>query len=143
MAEWLLMNLDKIFWGLVAAGASALCGYLGVQLKKAKDALKKEEQDKADQHIEELLKPIVDDMEELRQYVREVDKSEKHKINLIVQSYRYRLTQLCHLYLKQGYMTVEQYDQLNEFFSLYEALGGNGEAKRLYDKVVNTLEVRP
>ena len=46
------------------------------------------------------LKPIIDDMEELRQYVREVDKAEKHKINLIVQSYRYRLTQLCHLYLK-------------------------------------------
>jgi hypothetical protein len=49
-------------------------------------------------------------MEELRKYVRQVDKDEKHKIKLIVQSYRFRLSQLCRLYLKQGYMTLEQYD---------------------------------
>ena len=79
-------------------------------------------------------------MEELRNYVREVDKDEKHKIKLIIQSYRYRLSQLCRIYLRQGYMTFDQYDQLNEFYHLYTGLGGNGEAKALYEKVV-ALEI--
>lgn len=142
MAEWLLTNLDKIFWGLVATGASGVIGYLIVKIKQLKKLVDKDQQEKADQYIEDKLKPIIDDMEELRQYVRQVDKDEKHKINLIVQSYRYRLTQLCHLYLKQGYMTVDQYDQLNEFFHLYESLGGNGEAKALYNKVITQLQIK-
>ena len=32
-------------------------------------------------------------------------------------------------------MTFEQYEQLTEFYHLYTGLGGNGEAKDLYEKV--------
>ena len=37
-------------------------------------------------------------------------------------------------------MTFEQYDQLNEFYHLYVGLGGNGEAKALYERVIK-LEI--
>lgn len=132
MSAWLLGIASSV----VAAGAVSFCAYLWKQVQKYKKLLDKEETQIIDEHIEDKLQPIIDDMEELRNYVREVDKDEKHKIKLIVQSYRYRLSQLCRIYLKQGYMTFDQYDQLNEFYHLYIGLGGNGEAKALYERVV-------
>lgn len=143
MEQWIASNWSSILLTLVTSGALAFCGYLWKQVKEYKRLLKQEEIKQEEIRIDEKLEPIIEDMEELRNYVREVDKDEKHKIKLIVQSYRFRLSQLCRLYLKQGYMTVDQYDQLNEFFHLYESLGGNGEAKALYEKVVNTLDVKP
>jgi hypothetical protein len=52
----------------------------------------------------------VADIEELRTYIRETQDIEKSHMKLIIASYRYRLMQLCKLYLKQGYMTSEQFD---------------------------------
>ena len=132
MWSWIL----GIATSVITAGAISFCTYMWRQVQKYKRLLDKEETQQVDEHIEEKLQPIIDDMEELRNYVREVDKEEKHKIRLIVQSYRYRLSQLCRIYLKQGYMTFEQYDQLNEFYHLYIGLGGNGEAKALYERVI-------
>ena len=62
-------------------------------------------------------------------------------MNLIVASYRFRLIQLCKIYLKQRYITQDQYDQLTEFYKVYEGLGGNGQAKDYYEKAVR-LEIR-
>lgn len=140
MEAWFLENWDNILLTLVTTGALTLCGFLWKQIKNYQKLLHKEEEQKLDDHIEEKIQPIIDDMESLRNYVRQVDKDEKHKIDLIIQSYRYRLSQLCRLYLKQGYMTFEQYDQLNEFYHLYVGLGGNGEAKALYERVIK-LEI--
>lgn len=33
-------------------------------------------------------------------------------------------------------MTQEQYDQLSEFFKVYELLGGNGQAKALFERAI-------
>jgi hypothetical protein len=33
-------------------------------------------------------------------------------------------------------MTYSQYEQLTEFYKLYVGLGGNGQAKEFYDKVI-------
>ena len=78
----------------------------------------------------------VQEIEELRKYIREVDVNENNRINLIIASYRFRLVQLCQIYLNQGYMTSEQYEQLSEFFKVYSGLGGNGQAKAYYDKAM-------
>lgn len=76
--------------------------------------------------IETRLQPIKEEIEELRKYIRETEAIEKTHMDLIISSYRFRLVQLCRAYLKQGYMTQEQYDQLTEFFKVYHGLGGNG-----------------
>lgn len=65
-----------------------------------------------------------------------ISNEEKDQIALITSSYRYRLIQLCKLYLKQGYMTQEQYDQLTEFYKVYSGLGGNGQAKEYYERAI-------
>ena len=72
-------------------------------MQRAEQERYQEEQE----HIEHALEPVVADIEELRAYMMTVDKEEKRKMDLIVSSYRFRLVQLCKLYLKQGYMTVE------------------------------------
>lgn len=86
--------------------------------------------------IDERLEPIVAEIEELRKYIRDVGQVEKHHMDLIVSSYRFRLVQLCKEFIRQGYITQPQYDQLTEFYKLYEALGGNGQAKDYYDKAM-------
>jgi hypothetical protein len=51
------------------------------------------------------------------------------------------LVQLCTKYLKQGYITPTQFEGLSEFYKVYTALGGNGQAKTYYEKILE-LEVR-
>ena len=141
ITAWLAANWGSILLSLVTAGALTFCGWTWKQMKTYKALLNEKKEEKMEETIDDKLAPIIQDMEELRDYVRKVDKDEQHKIKLIVSSYRYRLSQLCRLYLKQGYMTFDQYDQLNEFYHLYIGLGGNGEAKALYEKVIK-LEVK-
>lgn len=57
-------------------------------------------------------------------------------------AWRYRIRQLCHAYLARGYMSFEEYSQLQEMYNIYSAIGGNGQTKELYDKTVSTLEIK-
>ena len=47
-----------------------------------------------------------------------------------------RLYRLCQNYIKQGYVTVDQLDNLMYLWHPYERLGGNGTGKKLYDQVL-------
>ena len=136
MLEFFSMYWANILLSLVTAGALAFCRWTWKQMKNYKALLDQQEIDTYDDHIEEKLAPVIEEIEKLREYIRQVDTTEKHKIDLIVDSYKFRLTQMCRLYLKQGYMTQDQYDQLTEFYKLYEALGGNGQAKQYFDKTI-------
>ena len=126
----------EILLSLVTAGALAFCKYLHRQLKNYKSLLEEKEQDKTDIVIDAHLEPIIADIEELRRYIINIDKEENRKMDLIISSYRYRLIALCKMYLRQGYMTESQYDQLTEFYKLYTGLGGNGQAKEYYEKAI-------
>lgn len=141
MLEFFSMYWANILLSLVTAGALAFCRWTWKQMKNYKALLDQQEIDTYDDHIEEKLAPVIEEIEKLREYIRQVDTTEKHKIDLIVDSYKFRLTQMCRLYLKQGYMTQDQYDQLTEFYKVYEGLGGNGQAKDYYEKAVR-LEIR-
>ena len=62
---------------------------------------------KTEQMVEEKLEPIYEELEALRTYIRETESIEKVHMSLIIASYRFRLIQLCKLYLKQEYMTED------------------------------------
>lgn len=47
-----------------------------------------------------------------------------------------RLYRLCQSYIKQGYVTIDQLDNLMYLWQPYERLGGNGTGKKLYDQVL-------
>lgn len=136
MESFLGNHLVEILFGLVAAGALAFCKYLHSQIKNYKKLLDEKKDERMETAIDERLEPIVAEIEELRKYIRDVGQVEKHHMDLIVSSYRFRLVQLCKEFIRQGYITQLQYDQLTEFYKLYEALGGNGQAKDYYDKAI-------
>ena len=136
MVEFLSKYGVELVMSLITAGALAFCKYMNSKMKNYKKLLEEKDHDELDNEIDKKLEPIVQEIEELRKYIREVDVNENNRINLIIASYRFRLVQLCQIYLRQGYMTSEQYEQLSEFFKVYSGLGGNGQAKQYYDKAM-------
>lgn len=141
MWAFIVEHTVEIIFGLISAGALAFCRYLYKQLKAYKQLLNDKKYEDLDDRIDEKLKPILDDIEAIRGYIRKAESKEKRDLELIIASYRFRLVQLCKLYIKKGYMTQDEYDQLTEFFKLYSSLGGNGQAKEYYEKTVK-LEIR-
>lgn len=141
MWAFIVEHLVEIVFALMTAGALAFCRYLYKQLKAYKQLLNDKKYEDLDDRIDEKLKPILDDIEEIRGYIRKAESKENRDLELIIASYRFRLVQLCKLYIKKGYMTQDEYDQLTEFFKLYSSLGGNGQAKEYYEKTVK-LEIR-
>lgn len=133
MEAFIADHLIEIFFGLVSAGALAFCKYMHKQMKNYRRLLEEQENQQLEETIENRLEPILIEIEELRKYMREVGQVEKTHMDLIVSSYRFRLVQLCKEFIRQGYMTQNQYDQLTEFYKLYTSLGGNGQAKEYYE----------
>lgn len=107
-------------------------------MKEYQFILEEKEQEQTENIVDQHLEPVINDIEELRRYIMSIDTEENRKMGLIISSYRFRLIQLCKIYIKQQYMTQEQYDQLTEFYKLYTGLGGNGQAKEYYER---TLEL--
>lgn len=138
--DFLANNIGSVALSLITAGALGFCRWTWKQMKAYQELLDEQEENSLHEELVEEIErqtaPIVADIEELRAYIRNVDLTEKHQMQLIIASYRFRLIQLCKIYLKQGYMTQDQYDQLTEFYALYEGLGGNGQAKEYYDKTI-------
>lgn len=141
MFAFITEHIVEILFGLISAGALAFCRYLYKQLMAYKKMLQEKENNDIVELIDEKLKPIIEDIEELRTYIRKIGDKERQDLTLIIASYRFRLVQLCKIYIKQGYMTQDQYDQLTEFYKLYHSLGGNGQAKEYYEKTME-LEIR-
>ena len=142
MLTFVTEHLVEIFFGLVSAGALGLCKYLHNQLKNYKKLLEEKEDTELEKTIDSRIEPIQEEIEELRKYVMETKNIEKTHMELIISSYKFRLVQLCKEYIKQGYMTQEQYDQLSEFYRVYSGLGGNGQAKEYYELALE-LPIRP
>ena len=136
LAEW---GLELLF-GLISAIVLGYAKFKGDKLKKDLDEAKKLTEEKKKQEVEDSienhLEPIYQELEDLRKYIRETKNIEQSHMNLIVASYRFRLVQLCKGFLNQGYMTMDQRTQLDEFYTLYTGLGGNGQAKIYYEQCI-------
>lgn len=136
MLEFITTHLLEIIFGLISAGALAFCKYLYGKMKTYKKLVEEKENNTLDTTIETHIEPIRQEIEELRKYVLESNTITNKHMNLILTSYRFRLTQLCKAYIQQGFMTNAEYEQLVEFYKVYAGLGGNGQAKTYYDRAV-------
>lgn len=136
LAEWGM----EILFAVISAGVVGYFKFQGSKLKKKLTDYESMLQDKnTAEHMEMVearLEPIYEELEELRTYIRETQNIEKAHMTLIIASYRFRLVQLCKEFIKQGYMTYAQYEQLTEFYKLYVGLGGNGQAKEFYERTI-------
>ena len=137
LAEWGL----EILFGLISAIVLGYAKYKGDKLKKeldkAKELTKEKEKQEIENSIEDHLEPIYQELEDLRKYIRDAKNIEQSHMNLIIASYRFRLVQLCKGFINQGYMTMDQRTQLDEFYKLYTGLGGNGQAKIYYEQCIH------
>ena len=137
LAEWGL----EILFGLISAIILGYAKFKGDKLKKeldkAKELTKEKEKQAIEDSIEDHLEPIYQELEDLRKYIRDTKNIEQSHMNLIIASYRFRLVQLCKGFLNQGYMTMDQRTQLDEFYKLYTGLGGNGQAKIYYEQCIH------
>lgn len=136
MSAFIAEHFIDILFGLISAGALAFCKYLHSQLKNYKKMLEDKEKENLGEAIETHIEPIKNEIEQLRKYIRETETLEKTHMDLIIASYRFRLVQLCRAYLKKGFMTSNEYEQLVEFYKVYHGLGGNGQAEEYYNKAV-------
>ena len=136
MLEFITTHLLEIVFGLISAGTLAFCKYLYSKMKTYKKLIEEKENSSLDNTIETHIEPIRQEIEELRKYVLESNNDTNKHMDLILSSYRFRLTQLCKAYIQQGFMTNTEYEQLVEFYKVYAGLGGNGQAKTYYERAV-------
>ena len=154
----------EIFFGLVSAGLLAYCKSLWSQKKelqkhKEADMTRLHRQmilDEIEPIIKEL-KTVKDDLEKgLHKAQREADqthaamykdlekvtqKNDKN-LELIINSYKFRLIQLCKTHLRDGWITEGDFEQITEMYKLYHGLGGNGQAQEYYERVIE-LDIIP
>lgn len=170
MGEFIASHLLEIVFGLLSAGALAFCKYLWSRNKKLEEMQKADQnrqyRDMILDEIEPLtveLKRIWDELknqktktdQEFTQIkldselahqamyrdLQDIQAGNSENFELIINSYKYRLIQLCRSHIKDGYITQADYEQVSEMHTLYTALGGNGQAEEYYQKVLK-LEIR-
>lgn len=136
MLEFITTHLLEIIFGLISAGALAFCKHLHSKMKTYKKLTEEKENSTLDNTIETHIEPIRQEIEELRKYVLESNKIANNHMDVILASYRFRLTQLCKAYIQQGFITNGEYEQLIEFYKVYTGLGGNGQVKTYYERAI-------
>lgn len=136
MLEFIKQYWSEVLLAVVTASAVGFTKHLYGQLKNYRNLLASKENDELNEAIDNKIEPILHEIEELRNYMRRTRETEQAHVDLIVSSYRFRLVQLCKIYIKQKYLTQDQYDQLTEFYKVYVGFGGNGQAKEYYEKAI-------
>ena len=159
----------ELIFGLVSAGLLAFCKHLHTQNKELKRLQEEDKNRQYREMILSEIEPIIDELTKVEQEMStfenntqtaianiEANAEKEHKamykdldqvqaknnrnFNLIINSYKFRLIQLCKSHLKDGFITQEDYDQISEMYKLYKGLGGNGQAEEYYNKV-QALEI--
>ena len=153
----------EIFFGIVSAGLLAYCKNLWYQKKELE---KHKEEDMTRLHRQMILdeiEPITAELVRIKSELNNnintlrsesdhthanmymdlelVTKKNDKNLELIINSYKFRLIQLCKTHLRDGYITQDAFDQVTEMYKLYHGLGGNGQAQDYYERVME-LEIR-
>lgn len=74
--------------------------------------------------------------------LNKIQAANDRNFQLIINSYKFRLIQLCKSHLRDNYITESDFEQISEMYKLYHGLGGNGQAQEYYDKVLE-LDLKP
>ena len=159
----------ELLFGLISAGALAFCKYLWGKNKELEKLQKEDENRKYRQMIISEIEPILDELAKAEDDIKflnsdvktsiatlkaTADSEHKHmyndlekiqgnndrKFNLIINSYKFRLIQLCKSHLRDNFITEKDFEQITEMYKLYHDLGGNGQAQEYYEKVLK-LEI--
>ena len=155
----------EIFFGLVSAALLGFCKHLISKNKQLEEMQKADQNRQYRQMIVDEIEPIINELTRLKAEITSVDTNAKNALSqfkldcekehesmyddlnkvqakneenfkLIINSYKFRLIQLCKTHLRDGYITESDFEQITEMYKLYHGLGGNGQAQEYYDKVL-------
>ena len=131
----------KVLIALLCAAATGAFGWLIRQVAKMRNIVA--ERDSAElrniinNQVDCRIEPMRRELTELKEMLQDqIHKEDEIQIQ-VVAGYKFRLMHLCKIYIGQGYVTQDQYDQLSELYKLYTLLGGNGQAKNYYERACN------
>ena len=141
MGQFFIEYWPAIILSIITAVLGFLLKDLWTWIKERPLRAQQQNIEQIDAEIEVKIEPVVKEIEELRAYVREHEELDRRKMSLILSSYKYRLSELCKIHISNGYITRDDYAQLDEFYKVYHGLGGNGQAEELYHRAIN-LELR-
>ena len=170
MEEFLVSHLWEIFFGLLSAGALAFCKYLWGRNKKLEQMQKEDQIRQQRQMILDEIEPIIQELtgvhsevaanqaatqqelaqmklnaehthEHMYEDLKKIQQGNDRNFELILNSYKFRLIQLCKTHIRDGYISGHDFEQITEMYKLYTGLGGNGQAQEYYDKVI-ALEIK-
>lgn len=160
----------EIFFGLVSAAALGFCRHLLKKNKELEEMQKADQNRQYRQMILDEIEPIINEITRLKGEITTVDTNAKvaltqfkteadltkqsmyddlneiqakneENFKLIINSYKFRLIQLCKTHIRDGYITEHDFEQITEMYKLYHGLGGNGQAQEYYEKVLE-LDIR-
>ena len=132
---WVQIAISVIA-ALIIAVLTGLMTYFWKQAKQYKSMLNSQKEAFYRQLVHEEIKPLERDLGELKSQLINLQNEEQHRLAIIQGQYKFRLIHLCRTYIRQGYLTEEQYEGLSEFYRVYTDLGGNGQAQEFYEKVI-------
>lgn len=111
------------------------------ELNRVKENIKKDES-----NFENELQSLKDyhntDKDSFDVKINELIANHEIKFIKIRESYKFRFIQLCKTYLRDGFITTGEWEQLSTMYDLYHSLGGNGQAEDYFDQV-KKLEIVP
>lgn len=114
----------SLIFGLISTGAVAYCRFFYKKIKEFERMEEEKNKEQIEAMIEERVQPL-----------REMHVETMHNFIAIRDSYKYRLIELCKIYLERGSITAKEYSQLSEMWKVYHELGGNSQAEDYYYKV--------
>lgn len=148
IGQLLAENWVSLVFALLSAGLLGYFKYLHSQFKKLQDLKEKELKEQILKELKTTLETLKLQMgndllaleKELKAEIGKLSKDDERferYFSAIRDSWRYRYTSLCEMCLTKGYLTTEEYLQLNEMWSVYHNIDGNGQGDAMHLKVEN------
>lgn len=170
MALFIVEHFMEIIFGIISLVVVGYCKHLHSQNKELKKMQDEDKNRKHREMILDEIEPIINELGRLKKDMTDLEIKINNKIaenhceaemthqsmyddlneiqaknirnfELIINSYKYRLIQLCKSHLKDGFITEDEFEQISEMYKLYHGMGGNGQAQDYYEKVLQ-LEIR-
>lgn len=111
------------------------------ELNRVKETIKKDENN-FENELQNLKNYHNTDKDSFDTKINELIANHEIKFIKIRESYKFRFIQLCKTYLRDGFITTGEWEQLSTMYDLYHSLGGNGQAEDYFDQV-KKLEIMP
>ena len=88
------------------------------------------------EHLKDDITEIINTLKAQGVDLQNIKEKEEHLEHETRCAWRYRIRTLCHAYIQRGWMSHDEFSQLQEMYNLYTAIGGNGQTKELYERTM-------